>query len=193
MEPRLSVHEMRRRAPLHYWFKADNARFAAYALWTFDKGLQKRCAEQIGYSGGTTIAMNEAFFREAALSLELAIKAVIAQRIELGLSKRDVIRVRPTHDLVSLWSDAELPRLPPDDLHRLMIAREGLYWSARYAAPVKDEDYTRRQKEMAPLEERVGSGRLKVIKVRSFAWDDFDRIYKIAAGSFAELSGDGPG
>jgi hypothetical protein len=29
-----SIHEIRRRAPLHYWLMARNARFAAYALQT---------------------------------------------------------------------------------------------------------------------------------------------------------------
>jgi hypothetical protein len=33
----ISIHEMRRRAPLHFLVKADNARFAAYAIATLDR------------------------------------------------------------------------------------------------------------------------------------------------------------
>jgi hypothetical protein len=76
MEHPLSIHEMRRRAPLHFSAKADNARFAAYVLWTMGPEARRRCAEQIGYDG----LLSEAFFREASLALELMIKAVIAQR-----------------------------------------------------------------------------------------------------------------
>lgn len=188
LEEPVSIHEMRRRAPLHYWAKAQNARFAAYAINTMDQEAQKRCAEQLGYLG----ALHEAFFREAALALELIIKAVIAQRIEVRLAQRHVVKVRPTHDLVSLWSDAELPRLPPDDLHRLMIAKRILHWAGRYAAPRTDEQADREQEEMAPLEERPISSRLKARRLRSFGWDDFDRIYQVALTSFVELSGNLP-
>ena len=121
-----SIHEMRRRAPLHYVAKTENARFAAYAIATLDQEAQKRCSDQIRYGGDPCLPMSEAFFREAALALELVIKAVIAQRIEVGLAMRHVVRVRPTHDLVVLWAEAELPSLPPADQHHLMIARQGV-------------------------------------------------------------------
>jgi hypothetical protein len=180
-----SIHEMRRRAPLHYWFRAQNARFAAYAIQAMDQDAQKRCAEQLGYSG----ALDEAFFREASLALELAIKAVIAQRIEVRLAQLHVVKVRPTHDLVSLRSDAQLPHLPPDDLHRLMIAKRILHWAGRYAASRLDEQADREREEMAPLQDTrpFGSRGLTIIKTRSFDWDDFDRIYQVAATSFVEL------
>jgi hypothetical protein len=72
---------MRRRAPLHYRAKADNARFAANAIVTLDQETQQRCSEQISYRGDPRVSMGEAWFREAALALELIVKAVIAQRI----------------------------------------------------------------------------------------------------------------
>jgi hypothetical protein len=172
----ISIHEMRRRAPLHYWSKAQNARFVAYALWVLDKDAQERRAEQIGYGGSTSTALGEAFFREASLSLELIIKAVIALRIEVQLAQPHVVRVRPVHDLVSLWSDAGLPRLPSDDLHRLMIAKSILNWSGRYAAPLKDEQADRDREAM-----------VKAHRLRSFRWDDFDRIYQVAATSFEAI------
>jgi hypothetical protein len=55
------------------------------------------------------------------------------------------------------------------------------------------EDYQRRQKEMEPLEEQIRIGSLKAVKVRSFGWDDFDRIYQIAATSFVTLRACLPG
>jgi hypothetical protein len=79
-----SIHELRRRSPLHFLARADNARFTAYVLWNLDQAAGTRCAGQIGYHGTPEIAAREAFSREAALSLELIIKAVIAQRIETG-------------------------------------------------------------------------------------------------------------
>jgi hypothetical protein len=182
-----SIHEMRRRAPLHYEARADNARFAAYAIVTLDQKAQRRCAEQLGYGGDPRAPMGEAFFREAALALELIIKAVIAQRIEMGLAMRHVVRVRPTHDLVALWGDAELSPLSPADQHRLMIARQGLVWSGRYAAPRRDEDYERERREMAAFpEERAipPPSKLRAVRPRSFSWEDFDRIYQIASQSF---------
>jgi hypothetical protein len=174
----VSIHEMRRRAPLHYWGKASNARFAAYAIRAMDQKALKRCAEQIGYGGTPQAATSEAFFREASLTLELIIKAVIAQRIEAGLAMRHVVRVRQIHDLVSLWSDAELPHLPPEDQHRLMLARRILLRSGRYAAPKKDDQAEREQREMTPLEEKSPTeSRLRGAKLRSLGWEDFDWLY----------------
>ena len=187
MEHFISAHEMRRRAPLHYWARADNARYTAFGVWALDVDFQARCAESTGYRGTPEVAMVEAFHREAALALELIIKAVIALRIERHVAMRQVVKVRPTHDLISLWTDAQLPDLSPDDQHRLMIARRILYWSGRYAAPRRDEDYVREQQAMEPLEEAVHSGGLKFKRLRSFTWDDFDRIYQVAATSFLAL------
>jgi hypothetical protein len=184
----LSIHELRRRAPLHHLARAENARFAAYFLWTADRDAQRYCAEQIGYGGDPRTPMAEAFYREASLALELIIKAVVAQRIELRIAKPGVVRVRPTHDLVALWSEAELVQLPSDDLHRLMIARQLLSWSSRYAAPKKDEQAEEAWAEMAPLQDKPAPGsRLRAIIPRSFNWEDFDRLYRIAATTFYEL------
>jgi len=182
-----SIHEMRRRAPLHYEARADNARFAAYAIITLHQKAWQRCAEQIGYGGDPWTSIWQAFFREAALALELIIKAVIAQRIENGLAMRHVVRVRPTHDLVTLWADAELPPLSLADQHRLMIARQGLVWSGRYAAPKTDDAFEKEQREMAAFREERAfppPSKLKAVRPRSFDWDDFDRIYQIALQSF---------
>jgi hypothetical protein len=184
----ISIHEIRRRAPMHYWAKADNARFAAYSLWKMMQCEMREHAEAVGYNGNPSIALNESFLREASIALELIIKAVIAQRVERGTAEAHVTKVRTTHDLASLWKDALLPPLPSEDQHRLLIAKRILYWAGRYAAPKEDQDYDKEQAAMNPLEDRKEfGGRLKIIKSRSFDWDYVDRIYQIAMASFLHI------
>jgi hypothetical protein len=117
----LSTHEVRRRAPLHYEAKADNARFVAYLL---DQALSADCISQVkvgaNYGGTPQVALYEAFRREAALALELIVKAVIAQRIEAENASRYVVSVRPVHDLPKLWQEASLPTLSNEDQRRLV-------------------------------------------------------------------------
>jgi hypothetical protein len=181
----LSIHEIRRRAPLHYWAKADNARFAAYCLWRLrDRGKNKAAAKEAKYGGAPTIALAESFQREASIALELIIKAVIAQRIECGVANLTTQIVRPTHDLRRLWEDAALPALSNEDQHRLLIARRILLWAGRYAAPKKDDQYDREEAEMEPLQQTVPLGTLKIIKHRTFDWEDVDRIYQLPHTSF---------
>ena len=184
-----SIHALRRRAPLHFWAKAGNARFTAHALWTMESSGQQECAKRINYGGSPAIAAREAFRREASIALELIIKAVIPQRVEIGIAMQYVVRVRATHDLVSLWKDAQLPALTSDDTHRLMIARQILYWAGRYATPLKDEDFEKEKCDMKPLENRVpfGTSNLFLIRPRLFSWEDFDRIYQIAAESCRQM------
>lgn len=175
----MSVHERRRRAPLHYWAKADNARFSAYVLWRARSEAQTNAKQVIGYGGSPEIALHETFLREAAIALELIIKAVIAQRIELGCAKAQVGTVRTIHDLPSLWADAELPTLPADDRHRLSIAKSILIWSGRYVAPKKDIQYEQERKDHEEVVGYIGS--LKITRPRSFSWEDVDRIFQLAS------------
>lgn len=102
----ISIYERRRRAPLHFLAKADNARFSAFLLWRLKDDDHRDHLVEAQYSGTSFIALNEAFRREAALALELIIKSLIAQQIECCVAKPGVIKVRPTHDLVTLWDDA---------------------------------------------------------------------------------------
>lgn len=184
----MSIHEMRRRAPMHYWAKADNARFAAYVLWSVSSEAQAKAAETTSYGGTTGIALFESFRREAAIALELVVKAVIAQRIELGIAMEHVRRVRPTHDLPSLWADAELPTLPVDDQHRLLIARSILIWSGRYAAPREDQVYEQEKVDEQGLEDTVSdNGQFKIIRPRSISWEDMDRIFQVASSTLWSL------
>jgi hypothetical protein len=183
----LSAHERRRRAPLHYEVKADNARFAAFVLWeNGDKGRLKATAKRASYGGNPRISLGEAFRREAAIAIELMIKAVIAQLIEIGKAKPHVVKVRPTHDLVSLWADAELPALSAEDQYSLLLARRVLYWSGRYAAPIKDEHYEQEEEALAKIvvPRREGAPGTRWILFND--WETFDRIYTTASTRFWE-------
>ena len=75
--------DLRRRAPLHFEAKADNARFIAYLLGAALTGeIFDKAKTTLPYGGTPRIAAQEAFAREAAIALELIVKAVIAQQIE---------------------------------------------------------------------------------------------------------------
>jgi hypothetical protein len=181
------IHQIRRQAPLHYSSRAENAYFNAYVCASVDYGDLAELTRKIDYCGGPSTAIREAFGREASLALELIIKAVIAQRIESGRSMKHVIRVRPTHDLDTLWIEAQLPTLPPADQHRLLMAKRILRWSGRYAAPNEDRQYVEEEQAMAPLEGRQTFGKLLGARGRSFNWEDFDRIYQVANIVFVEV------
>jgi hypothetical protein len=96
MDAALSVHEKRRRAPLHFWAKAENARLVAYVLWLKDDPSERlsEAASNCGYRGTPSIAAHEGFLRESALALELIVKAVIAQKIEFGCAPPGVLQCR---------------------------------------------------------------------------------------------------
>jgi hypothetical protein len=79
----ISVYEQRRRAPLHFALRAENALKSASVLSNAD--------------------VREGFIREASIALELIVKAVIAQRLEVGESL-GVTKVPATHNVPQLWS-----------------------------------------------------------------------------------------
>lgn len=190
MSEPLSIHEVRRRAPLHYWAKADNARYAAYLLSLGSQSqLLAEAASNCDYGGSPSIAVGEAFRREAAIALELIIKGVIAAKIQRKTAPAHVVRVRPTHDLSKLWADASLPKLSLESQRLLLRAKSVLYWSGRYAAPKTDDDIL---KEIAEEDALIGSaGGSPVIKVGIiFDWGKFDAIYQIALTEFRAATSD---
>lgn len=187
MQEPISIHEMRRKAPLHFLAKADNARFAAYAMHTLTDEAASRCAGEIEYGGTPHVALQESFRREAAIALELIVKAVVAQRIESGKSK--AIKVRATHDLLDLWADAGLPKLQEDDLRVLLDAKKVLYWAGRYAAPRRDEDSIKEEEAEDRIVSRRTGGTLAGFASIQLNWDAFSRIYLIAATEFWKARG----
>jgi len=184
----ISIHEIRRRAPLHYEAKADNARFVACML--ANNISEESCsstAMEAKYGGTPGIAIGEAFRREAALALELITKAVIAQKIELDVAPAHVVAVRPTHDLNELWREAALPKLSNEDQRRLLLAKRILVWAGRYAAPKNDEVYEKEELEDQRLQQIRPSAGLRFVRPVAFDWVNFDRLYQIAARDFWSL------
>jgi len=130
--------------------------------------------------------MYEGFIREATLALELIVKAVIAQRLELQVAPEGVSTIRTTHDLPSLWKDAGLRTLARKDQALLVAAKRVLIWSGRYAAPKSDADLVREEKAYEALFPRT-KGSIFSKPADYIDWDGFDRIYQIAAGEFWDL------
>jgi|ERR1043166_2306654 hypothetical protein len=176
---------MRRRAPLHFEARADNARFIAYLL---DQGLSDNCVSQVkagvNYGGNPRIAMFEAFRREAAISLELIVKAVIAQKIESGVAPAHVVSVRPVHDVPKLWQEADLPAVSNEDRRRLVHVKRILLWSGRYAAPRSDKQFAELEAEDEALTPERPPGQLFIQEPVLLDWDNFDRLYQIARADF---------
>ncbi|MFG1441789.1 hypothetical protein V5F43_01495 [Xanthobacter agilis] len=185
----LSTDEMRRRAPFHYWQRADNARFAARILSTRPEQISATEAAPVDYDGAPSIALLEAFQREASIALELVVKAVIAQQIELGVAQDHVTKVRHTHDVPALWRDAKLPSLTGQDPGRLLLVKTTLMWSGRYPAPKTDKEGAKDYAAIAEYYEVVATfgGGQSVKRPFSFEWDDFDRIFCIARDAFWDL------
>ncbi len=184
----ISTGEMRRRSPLHHWSRADNARFAAYILAHATSEALEGHKSAIGYGGSPNIAMHEAFVREASLALELIVKAVIAIRIEGRSGPATLVRVRTTHDVLSLWeSDAGLPVQPEEDRTTLALAASFLRWAGRYAAPKDDAVYEEERRRSDMIAPPPPTGNLRIVRGRSISWDQFDRLYVVAAGSFWRL------
>jgi len=183
----VSIHDARRQAPLHFEARADNARFTACILYsTLPTELLGQLTDSAGYGGSPKIAMYEGFIREATLALELIVKAVIAQRLELQVAPEGVSTIRTTHDLPSLWKDAGLRTLARKDQALLVAAKRVLIWSGRYAAPKSDADLVREEKAYEALFPRT-KGSIFSKPADYIDWDGFDRIYQIAAGEFWDL------
>lgn len=179
--------ELRRRAPLHFWAKAENARFVAATLWNSKGGLRPSGAARPEYCGDPAIALNEAFLREASIALELIIKAVIAQQIEYGPDEVRSNIVKYTHAITDLWREAELPKLTRESLYRLMLAQRILFWAGRYAAPKTDAAYAEEQNKLDGIVARNGSGPLGVSRRITLDWQGFDELFLLAATTFHSM------
>jgi len=132
-----STFERRRIAPAHWWGRAENARLSAAAMWQLQDGgdFARTLSASVAYGGSPSIAYREAFMREAAIALELIIKAVIAQRLVTRCADPATEGVPPNHFLPTLWGMAGLMKLGREDRYRLLRFESVLIWSGRYAAP----------------------------------------------------------
>jgi hypothetical protein len=119
---------------------------------------------------------------ESAVALELIVKAVIARKMTAEGADPSKVGVPATHDLPALWKEAALPVLEREDHLRLLLFKSALVWSGRYATPRSAKAWAEERKAQQPFESRPPEGsKLRGIKPTSIGWEDFDRLYKVAA------------
>lgn len=185
-----STFEWRRIAPAHFWAKASNARFSAATLWHLreDDAAVQAIISEAGYGGTPHIAYVEAFRREAAIALELIVKAVIAQQMTMRRADPATEGVPATHDLPALWAQAGCPKLGRDDRYRLLLCKSILIWSGRYATPRSEEAGERENAAFRALQPPTDrEGRLRILRPILFSWPEFNRLYGIAAERLSTL------
>lgn len=182
----MSTFEWRKEAPFHYLAKADNARACAFRL-SHHKNDNTDYPKACGYHGTPEIGFYEGYLREAAIALELIIKAVINISNEnLRRQGKETTGMPKHHRLPELWLNANLPRLSELDTLRLRTFQEILEWSGRYPTPRNEEIWHRDSEETMPPPIDPTS-RFKIRKPISLGWDEFERLYGIAATKFSEI------
>jgi hypothetical protein len=178
-----STFEWRRLGVGHWKSRAENARLSACLLWQFQE--REETAEAVAvcnYGGSPDIALYEGYLREPAVALELIVKAVIAQRMTARGADPSMEGVPTTHDLPVLWKEATLPVLEREDHLRLLLFKSVLLWAGRYATPRSEKVWDEELKAQQPfLNRRPGNSRPSIVTPTSIGWEDFDRLYKIAA------------
>lgn len=176
-----STFEYRRNAVSWWLSKATNARFCALALSKTNEETVASIAEEYGYSGTTSVALHEGFVREASISLELIIKAVIAQNIALEYSDQVQPKIPTTHDLPSLWGQAHLPGLKNEDQYRLLLCKTVLIWSGRYPTPKSDNVWRQEEDSFKKLLDNIEQKEKTLFrKTISFRFEDFDKLFQMA-------------
>jgi hypothetical protein len=180
-----STFHWRKEAPLHFWAKADNARACTYRLYHHAHesiDYKKVC----GYNGDPSIGFHEGYLREAAVSLELIIKAVISTLNEKSKRNGKVTYGIPkNHALPELWRIAKLPKLNKHNQLRLRNFQAILEWLGRYPTPKDEKQWIKDIKECTPVPTRKNG--LNIIQPLSLGWTEFDRLYCIAISRFNEL------
>lgn len=179
-----SIWEMRRKAPFHFLAKADNARMSAYALSHIGDDFAAKLTVDAGYNGAHGLAFYEAFRREASISMELILKAILCVKRKSAPPS--------THDVYQLWSVCGLPKLLDDDLYRLAEMTEILYWSGRYAAPNFDSNMIKADERFEKHQKTKPFGKLKIIEHTPFGWEEFSTLYNVAAQRFWDLDPNDP-
>ena len=175
----------------HWISSAEKAWFAAYLLWNMrDEAKLKEVVRECDYKNGDSdLAVIEAFRRESGVALELIIKAVIAQRIEARQANPATEGVPANHDIPSLWSQAKLPELPREDKYRLLLVKQTLMWSGRYATPRTVQAWEEENKMFDALEYPPNEpGKFVFRRPITVGWSDFDRLYQAANASLSQHS-----
>lgn len=177
------LNEVRRKAPAHFYARADNARYCAWVLWDKSESQARKDAIPIGYNGAPQIALHHGFVRERSIALELILKAIIAAtEAAKALSKAPPA----THNVSQLWDMAGLPKPDEESRKRLLIAYRDLQWSSRYAAPIPSSKI---RGEMQSDYQRSGNfvGDIEIYSPIPFGWTEFDNLYQLAQAKFFEM------
>lgn len=175
----------------HWTTSAEKAWFAAYLLWHMrDQAKLKDVIRECDYKNGDgDLAVIEAFRRESGVALELIIKAVIARSMETRQAGPSIEGVPANHDIPSLWSQANLPDLPREDKYRLLLVKQTLMWSGRYATPRTVKAWEEENKAFDTLEDLPAMpGKFVNRKPITFSWTDFDRLYQTAKANLSQHS-----
>lgn len=167
----------------HWPTSAAKARFTAFALWHMRSDPQvSEMAHECDHQGGDAdLALWEAFRREAAVALELVVKAVIARRLRERATDPAEEGVPATHDLPKLWTEAGLPELQREDLYRLQLVKSVLMWSGRYTTPRTVKAWQEENRAFDALEDPPPEpGKVVLRTPTTFGWTEFNRLYQIA-------------
>lgn len=170
---RPSTRELLNSEPGIFWRLSQDRRLVAYLLWHLSDSDAQSATVATGYKASQTKpSILASAVREAGQALELILKAVIlkGQRAE----KSDGLQSgRTGHDLVILWSDAQLPVLTDEDQRRLLLFTRSLYWFGRYPAAISEKA----EKQEALRWNNRGD-------VSSLGWKDFERLYSTAENAY---------
>jgi hypothetical protein len=175
----------------HWTSSAEKAWFAAYLFWHMrDQAKLKEVIRECDYKNGDgDLAVIEAFRRESGVALELIIKAVIARSMEARRADPAIEGVPANHDIPSLWSQANLPDLPREDKYRLLLVKQTLMWSGRYATPRTVKAWEEENKMFDTLEDPpTVPGKFVIRNPITISWSDFDRLYQTAKANLSQHS-----
>ena len=161
-----TIWDLRRRAPAHFWARAENAYTCAKVL--FDQEGETH-----------NLALHEGFIRESSIALELILKALIAEQSNAAPPN--------SHDVFDLSNRANLPKLSSDDLMRLTEVTEVLYWSGRYAAPTSDANLKKGEERSKKYQSSKPIGSTVIISPTPYGWDEFEKLFRIVLNQNFEL------
>ena len=168
------TYKHRKYAPLHWSARANNARVVAEFLWN-------------GRDGADSIALYEGYQREAAVALELIIKAVIVALIDAKQASSQGLE--ETHDLPKLWRKAKLPALSREDQCRLAYFKSVLTWLGRYPTPRTAERWQKDIEERESVEPVKRLGDTPIVRRQvACGFGEFAALYQQALDSFHVLT-----
>jgi hypothetical protein len=128
------------------------------------------------------------FALNAALSLELVFKAILAKRCE------PIPETAGGHDLVRLCKDTSV-ELNTHQQATLELLTETIVWAGRYPTPKKDEhwdDYHDRIFEKHVIRSQHGNVSQVMANPESFPdWDNYQKIWNSCVLSFESISPSG--